>query len=109
RRVACEACGVVVERVPWAEPGSGFTLPMETFVAYLAKRTDRTTVTELARIGWRTVGRILRRYIKRHRDATGDPLDGLRFIGIDELSYRRHHKYVTTVVDHERGVVVWAA
>ncbi len=37
-----------------------------------------------------------------------DVLDGLRFIGVDELSYRRHHEYVTVVVDHERGAVVWA-
>ena len=38
-----------------------------------------------------------------------DRLDGLRHIGIDELSYRRHHEYITVVVDHERSVVVWAA
>jgi transposase len=36
-------------------------------------------------------------------------LDGLVHIGIDELSYLRHHKYVTTVVDHERQRVVWAS
>ena len=30
-------------------------------------------------------------------------------IGVDELSYRRHHEYVTVVVDHARGIVVWAA
>lgn len=43
----------------------------------------------------------------RHQGA-GDRLDGLRLIGIDELSYRRHHKYVTVVVDHEQGKIVWA-
>lgn len=108
RRVRCESCGVVVEHVPWADTGSRFTLPMETHVAYHAQRTDRTTVTKLLRIAWRTVGSIVRRFVHRHRARDGDPLDGLRIIGVDELSYRRHHQYVTTVVDHERGVVVWA-
>src|SRR5882757_8077310 len=41
---------------------------------------------------------------RRHRD----PLDGLTQIGVDELSYRRHHEYITVVVDHRRGHVVWA-
>lgn len=109
RRVRCPRCGVKVEQVPWAEAGSGFTFAAEREVAYLAQRTDRTTVTGLMRIAWRTVGRIIRRVIRRHREQRGDQLDGLRLIGVDELSYRRHHQYVTVVVDHERGEIVWAA
>lgn len=109
RRVRCGCCGVKVEQVPWAEAGSGFTFAAERQIAYLAQRTDRTTVTGLMRIAWRTVGRIIRRVIGRHREQSGDRLDGLRLIGVDELSYRRHHEYVTVVVDHERGEVVWAA
>jgi transposase len=108
RRVHCEQCGVVVEHVPWAEPGSRFTRPMETHVAYHAQRTDQTTVTKLMRVAWRTVGSIVRRYVRRHQRRAGDRLDGLRIIGVDELSYRRHHQYVTVVVDHTRGIVVWA-
>jgi transposase len=42
---------------------------------------------------------------RRGRD---DALDDLTLIGVDELSYRRHHEYVTVVVDHTRGEVVWA-
>src|SRR5437773_2622735 len=38
----------------------------------------------------------------------GDALDGLRHIGIDELSYRRHHEYITVVIDHVAKRVVWA-
>jgi transposase len=38
-----------------------------------------------------------------------DRLDDLRNIGIDEFSYRRHHRYLTVVVDHDRRRVVWAA
>jgi len=108
RRVNCPGCGVKVEEVPWAESGSGFTLPFEGHTAYLAQRTDKTTVVEQMRIAWPTVGKIIQRFMRRaHKDT--DRLDGLRFIGVDELSYRRHHEYVTVVVDHERGEIVWAA
>lgn len=61
------------------------------------------------RIGWRTVGSIIQRVVRRYRDSAGDPLDGLRIIGIDELSYRKHHSYITVVVDHVCGEIVWAS
>jgi transposase len=106
RRVNCPRCGVVVEFVPWAESQSWFTYDFEEQVAYLAQRMDKTTLCSLMRIAWRTVGAIIERVVPRHRAA--DPLDGLTRIGVDELSYRRHHEYVTVVVDHDRGAVVWA-
>ena len=37
-----------------------------------------------------------------------DGLDGLRRIGIDEISYRRGHQYLVVVVDHDTGRLVWA-
>lgn len=109
RRAACPSCGVHVEQVPWAETGSRYTRAFENHAAYLAQRMDKTTVATLLRIAWSTIGGIARRVVRRHRDDTGDGLDGLRIIGVDELSYRRHHQYVTVVIDHEQGVVVWAA
>lgn len=108
RRVSCPKCGVVVEAVPWAQSGSWFTKPFEDHTAYLAQKNDKTTVTKLMRIGWATVGNIIKRFVGRQRGDV-DRLDGLRLIGVDELSYRRHHEYVTVVVDHERAAVVWAA
>jgi transposase len=59
------------------------------------------------RVAWRTVGAIIERVVQRHRN--GSQLDGLEHIGLDELSYRKHHQYVTTVVDHVSERVVWAA
>jgi len=106
RRVACPRCGVVVEHLPWADPGAWFTRAFEDQVGYLAQRSDKTTVRALMRIAWTTVGDIIQRVVRRHRE--GDPLDGLTHIGVDELSYRKHHEYVTVVVDHQRGHVVWA-
>jgi len=106
RRVECRRCGILVELVPWAEIGSWFTRPFEDHVGYLAQRCDQTTVSKQMRIAWATVGDIVQRVVARRQD--GDPLDGLTIIGVDELSYRRHHEYVTVVVDHGGGKVVWA-
>ncbi len=106
RRVDCGRCGVCTELVPWAEPDSAFTRPFEQQVAYLAQRMDKSAVVELMGIAWRTVGSIVERVVKRL--SPEDRLSGLRTIGIDELSYRRHHKYVTIVTDHDSGKVVWA-
>jgi transposase len=107
RRVDCWRCGVVVELVPWAEPGSRFTRDFEDQVAYLAQVMDQTTVCKTMRISWVTVGEIVERVVARLGPA--DRLEGLEHIGIDELSYRRHHEYITTVVDHVARKVVWAA
>jgi transposase len=105
RRVCCRLCGVTVEKVPWADHGAGFTRPFEELVAYLTQRADKTTVATLLRVAWRTVGRIVARVVDRLGPT--DRLDGLTHIGVDELSYRRHHEYVTIVVDHRTSHVVW--
>lgn len=104
RRVTC--CGVVTEQVPWARPGSRFTEDFEELVAYLAQITDKTQVTKLMRVSWHTVGSIVDRVITERLDPTR--FDDLRRIGIDEFSHRRRHRYLTTVVDHDRRRVVWA-
>jgi len=57
-------------------------------------------------IAWITVGSIVSRVVARSRDE--NRLAGLRRIGIDEFSYRKRHRYLTVVVDHDRKRVVWA-
>lgn len=105
RRVECGACGVRVEQVPWASAGSQFTLPFEEIVAYLAQGTDQTKVTKLMGIAWQTVGSIVERVVERSLDP--ERLRGLRTIGVDEFGYRKRHRYLTLVVDHEKKRVVW--
>lgn len=106
-RLDCPRCGVTTELVPWAQSDSGFTHDFEQTVALLGQRGDQTTVSQLMGIAWRTVGRIVERVVDRL--GPKDLLDGLTKIGIDEISYRKHHRYLTIVTDHERGHVVWAA
>ena len=109
RRTHCPSCATVkTEAVSWAAPGSHFTHAFEERVACLAQQSSLTTVTKLMRTAWRTVGRIIESYVGRQLEEAGDWLDNLVNIGIDELSYRKHHKYITVVVDHDRKRIVWA-
>lgn len=106
-RVNCSAHGVTVRQVPWARHGAGHTLVFDQQVAWLATQCSKSAITELMRIAWRTVGAI----IARVWDDTAAGVDffaGLRRIGIDEISYKRNYKYLTVVVDHDTGRLVWA-
>lgn len=106
RRIKCRKCGVVVEKVPWSScPVARFTEDFDEQVAYLAKEMSKTAVEHLMGIAWRTVGTIIERVVKRKRP--GDALANLKAIGVDELSYRKYHHYITLVTDHEKGTVVW--
>lgn len=105
-RVRCRRHGIRVAAVPWARHGSWFTRAFEDQSAWLAVHTNRTAVSELMRVAWRTVGGFVEVVGEEARRKV-DLLAGLRRIGIDEVSYRKHHKYLTVVVDHESGRLVW--
>jgi len=107
-RVQCSEHGVLVAAIPWARHGSRFTRVFEDLVSWLSVRSDKTTLSSLVRIAWRSVGSILKR-VSAERAKEMDPLAKLRRIGIDETSYRKGHRYVTVVVDHDTGRLVWAA
>src|SRR5436853_178698 len=106
-RVRCRTHGVTVAAVPWARHGAGHTRDFDDLAAWLAVRTSKSAVTQLLRVAWRTVGSIVTR-VNADADATVDRLDGLRRIGIDETSYKRGHRYLIVVVDHDSGRLVWA-
>jgi len=107
-RVNCPAHGPTVVAVPWARHHAGHTLAFDDTVAWLAVACSKTAVCELMRIAWRTVGAIIAR-VWADVDRLGDRLDGLTRIGIDEISYKRGHRYLTIVVDHDSGRLLWAA
>ncbi len=107
RRVECPTCGVRIELVPWAGADSRFTRPFEEMTAYLAQITNKTEVARMMGISWRTVGNIVERVVAERLDP--DRLNGLVRIGVDEFSYRKRHRYITTVVDHDTHRIVWAA
>ena len=107
-RVDCPEHGPTVAAVPWARHAAGHTYAFDEQVAWLATQCSKTAVTELMRIAWRTVGAIITR-VWADVEAIHDRFAGLSRIGIDEISYKRGHRYLTVVVDHDSGRLVWAA
>lgn len=108
-RVRCREHGVRVAAVPWARPDAGHTHGFDAQVAWLVRHMPKSAVCQLVGVSWRTVGRIVTRVVTDLDAAGADRLDGLRRIGIDEISYRRGHKYLSVVVDHGTGRLVWIA
>ncbi|HSS22965.1 MAG TPA: ISL3 family transposase [Mycobacterium sp.] len=106
-RVDCAVCGPTVAAVPWARHASRFTTVFEDTCAWLTARTPASTVATLLRVTWRSVTGIIARVVAEAAART-DQLGGLRRIGIDEVAYRKGHRYLTVVVDHDTGRLVWA-
>ena len=106
-RVRCKSHGATVAAVPWARHGAGHTRDFDDQAAWLAVHVSKSAVVELLGVAWRTVGDIVAR-VGADIDARIDRLDGLCRLGIDEISYKRGFRYLTIVVDHDSGRLVWA-
>jgi len=107
-RVHCKRHRVVVAAVPWARHDSRFTVWFEDQVGWLAVNTSKMAVAALMRVTWRTVGKVCER-VAEEQVAQRDLFAGLKRIGIDDFSHRKGHRYLTVVVDHDSGRLVWAA
>jgi len=108
RRVDCRQCGRVrTEQVRWARPRARHSRDFEDVVAWLAQHTDKTTISTLLRSSWATIDAVVGRVVGEQLNSRR--LEGLLRIGVDEVSYRKGHRYLTVVADHEQGGrVVWA-
>ena len=105
RRLRCPRHGVLAEGVPFARHRCGFTRDFECLVGWLAARLDKSAICRLLRIDWDTVGRIVTRVCADELDP--DRLTALFDIGVDEVSWKRQHNYLTLVADHRAGKIVW--
>lgn len=106
-RVKCAKHGVVTAAVPWAYPGSNFTREFDLTTAWLATYLPRSTVSSYMRIDWATVGRCISRTLNEIEPERSRRLNGMINIGIDETSYKKGHKYITVIVNHDTNTVVW--
>lgn len=101
RRVNCPACGIKVERIPWAEGKSRITTSYQRFLAAWAKRLSWQEVADVFRTSWQTVYRSVAKVVAwglEHRD-----LDGITAIGVDEIQWQRGHHYLTLVYQIDGG------
>ncbi len=103
-RVKCEDHGVVTVSVPWAEPGSGFTLLFEALVIDWLKEASTLAVSRLMKLSWNAIDGIMQRAVERglsRREAAC-----VTQLGVDETAFRKRHDYVTVVSDQEAGTVL---
>jgi len=107
-RVNCAEHGVLVAKVPWARHKSGYTYDFETAVTWFALHATVKDVAEYFRIEWHTGGSVAKRVQESLEEKEPSRFDDLEAIGIDETSYKKGHKYMTVVVDHNTGHLIWA-
>lgn len=107
-RVWCKEHGAVVQMVPWARHGSKHTRGFEDTAVWMSLHLSRKAVSEFLRVSWDTVGPMISRVEKETRSGE-NRFDNLVKIGIDETSYKKGHKYITVVINHETNSVIWAA
>src|SRR5690606_3578779 len=68
--------------------------------------TDKTTVSNILGVTWRAADSMVERVVRDGLDP--QRREGLKRIGVDEVSYRKRHRYITVIVNHDTGDVVWA-
>ena len=107
-RIVCPEHGSLIADIPWAYPGSRFTKDFDLTVGWLATYLSRSTVSEYMQIDWKTVGRCVSRTLNEIEPERAVRLNGLVNIGIDQTSYKKGHKYITVIVNHDTNTVVWA-
>jgi transposase len=105
RRVQCRRCGIKVEAIPWARRKSSLSLPLIMVLTAFAKHLSWKEVARLFGLHWNTVRAAVQQVVDyglEHRGTTA-----VLYIGIDELSRRRGHTYVTMVYDLVRRRLLW--
>jgi transposase len=107
RRFYCHNCGKIrYEKLKIADPKKHYTHAFENYVMELCQLSTIQKVAKLLGLHWATVKEIdkkrLRRKLPREKD-----LKEIKFLGVDEVSVRKGHRYLTTVVNLETGRIVY--
>lgn len=106
-RIRCRKCGVRLVQVPWARPGSGFTLLFEALVMMLAREMPVKALSKIVKEHDTRLWRILNHYVTEAREEAD--FSSVREVGVDETSSRRGHNYVTLFVDLEEPRTIFVA
>ena len=105
-RIDCDKCGTHLANVPWARPGSGFTLLFEAMIIMLAKAMPVKTIAEFVNEHDTRLWRILHHYVGKARKAADH--SKVKHVGMDETSRRKGHNYVSLFVDLDETKVLFA-
>jgi len=102
-RVKCPKHGVVQVKAPWAEDDGRATVAMESRCIDVLLECDLEGAGRLTGLGWGVLWGILERAVARGRDRKAHRLP--RYLGVDEKSFAKRHKYETLVCDLKKGTV----
>ena len=105
-RVRCGEHGVRQVVLPWARPGSGFTLLFEALVMALAAQMPVRAVAELVGEHDTRLWRIVHHHVDEALER--QDLSGVSRVGVDETSFRRGQDYVTVFADLDASRAVFA-
>lgn len=105
-RVTCERCGVRQVAVPWARPGSGFTLLLEALVLELARNMPMRAIARLLDVRDKRLWRVVSHYVKKAL-AKAD-CRRVRRVGVDETSARKRQDYISLFFDLDQRRLVFA-
>src|SRR5215470_11129878 len=104
-RIECPDHGVRLVNVPWARPGSGFTLLFEAFVMTLVKDMPVAAVARLVGEHDTRLWRVVQHYVDTA--VARMDLSELRHVAIDETAANRGQDYISLFVDMDARRVVY--
>lgn len=107
RRADCKRCGIKVELLPWADGKSQITTTYAWFLASWAQVLSWKETAKRFRTSWQTVFASVKHAVEWGRAHLN--LEGIRSIGVDELAWRKGHKYLTMVyqIDNHCRRLLW--
>jgi transposase len=105
REIHCPTHGRRQEWIPFAAPSAQVTHRLDYLIIHHCKAMTQKAAAELLHLAPSTLSDLLHRVVTRVRE--GHRIRGLRKIGIDEISFRKGHKYATIVYDLEKRCVLW--
>lgn len=92
--------------VPWARPGSGFTLLFEAMILTLVKAMPVKTIAAYVGEHDTRLWRIIHHYVEKARKNTDH--SKVTKIAVDETASKRGHNYVSLFVDLDERKVLFA-
>lgn len=106
-RTKCDDCGVRLVNVPWARPGSGFTLLFEALVMAMISAMPVNAAARLVKEHDTRLWRVIIHYVEQTL-ARAD-FSSVTRVAVDETAAKRGHNYISLFVDIDQRRVLHVA
>lgn len=103
-RTKCKEHGVKLVNLPWSRPNTGFTLFFEALIVAMSDVMPVSAVADMVSLNEESVWRILAHYVKEALENVD--LSDVDTIGIDEISVKKGHQYITLFYDFNETRVI---